>query len=119
MSSITTEFAVKDHFEGKAPVVREIYAALLRATRQFGPVLEEPKKTSIHLVNTTAFAGVATRKDSLLLTIKSDRKLKSPRLHKTEQVSARRFYHQVKLTAPEQADAELLGWLKDAYTLSA
>ena len=84
-----------------------------------GPVIEEPKKTSIHLVNATALAGVATRKDYLILTLKSDRKLTSPRVHKSEQVSAKRFHHEVKLASPTEVDRELIGWLKEAYALSA
>ena len=112
-------FAVRTHFEGKEAVVRQIYDALLRRVRQFGPVVEDPKKTSIHLVNKTAFAGVATRKSAIILTIKSDRDLDSPRIHKSEQASARRFHHEVKLTLPAEVDAELIGWLKDGYALSA
>ena len=111
-------FAVKTHFEGKDAVVREIYTTLLKRVRQFGPVVEDPKKTSIHLVKTTAFAGVATRKSAIILTIKSDRDLDSPRIHKSEQTSARRFHHEVKLTTPVDVDGELIGWLKDAYALS-
>jgi hypothetical protein len=92
---------------------------LLQAAAKLGPILEEPKKTSIHLVNKTAFAGVATRKSALVLTIKSDRKLSSPRIHKSEQTSANRFHHEVKLTSPAEVDSELVQWLKDAYALSA
>jgi hypothetical protein len=91
----------------------------LNAAAKFGPVVEEPKKTSIHLVNKTAFAGVATRKSAMILTIKSDRKIPSPRIHKSEQTSAKRFHHEVKLTAPDEVDFELVKWLKDAYALSA
>jgi hypothetical protein len=86
--------------------------------KQIGPITEEPKKTSIHLVNTTALAGVATRKAHLILTIKSDHKLNSPRVHKTERVSARRFYQEVKLVSPAEVDDELVGWLREAYALS-
>ena len=98
--------------------MRQIYDHLLKHSRRFGPVVEDPKKTSIHLNNATAFAGVATRKNAIILTIKSDRDLDSPRIHKSEQTSARRFHHEVKLTAPADVDAELIGWLKDAYALS-
>jgi hypothetical protein len=119
MNKIISEFSVESHFAGKAPNVHKTYNQLLKVLRQFGPVSEEPKKTSIHLVNTTALAGVATRKDYLILTIKSDRKLTSPRIYKTEQVSAKRFHSEVKLVSPEDIDNELIGWLKDAYTLSA
>jgi hypothetical protein len=115
----TEAFAVEAHFENKEPVVRKIYNQLLQTSRRFGPVVEDPKKTSIHLNHTTAFAGVATRKNGIILTIKSDRDLDSPRIHKSEQTSARRFHHEVKLTAPAEVDAELTRWLKDAYALSA
>jgi hypothetical protein len=113
-----TGFTVKAHFEGKDAGVRQAYDQLLKKTQQFGPVFEDPKKTSIHLVNTTAFAGVATRKTAIILTIKSDRKILSPRIHKTEQTSARRFHHEVKLTSAADVDTELLRWLKEGYELS-
>src|SRR3989442_1935850 len=67
-------FTIESHFEGKDSV-RRIYDRLLKLARRFGPVIEDPKKTSIHLVNKTAFAGVTTRKSAIILTIKSDRKL--------------------------------------------
>src|SRR6266571_5267950 len=111
-------FTVESHFEGKDDSVRRIYDRLLKEARRFGPVVEEPKKTSIHLVNRTAFAGVATRKSAIILTIKSDRKLSSPRVHKSEQTSASRFHHEVKLASPADVDSELVKWLKDAYALS-
>ena len=118
MKKTNSGFTVKTHFEDKDKVVREIYDRLLSKVEQCGPVIEDPKKTSIHLVNRTAFAGVATRKAAINLTIKGDCRLSSPRIHKTEQVSARRFHHEVKLTSPAEVDAELVGWLKNAYALS-
>jgi hypothetical protein len=118
MKAPTNGFSVKSHFEGKEASVRQTYDRLLKNARQFGPVIEEPKKTSIHLVNRTAFAGVATRKSAIVLTIKSDRKLSSPRIHKSERTSANRFHHEVKLVSPVEVDAELVKWLKDAYALS-
>lgn len=116
---MNTEFTVKNHFEGKDPVVRKIYDQLTKALKKFGPIIEDPKKTSIHLVNATALAGVATRKAHLVLTIKSDRKLTSPRIHKTVQTSAKRFHHEIKLTSSAEVTDELIGWLQKAYALSA
>ena len=118
MATPTNGFAVKSHFDGKDASVHATYDRLLKNARQFGPVIEEPKKTSIHLVNRTAFAGVATRKSAIVLTIKSDRKLSNPRIHKSERTSANRFHHEVKLTSPAEVDTELVKWLKDAYELS-
>ena len=54
----------------------------------------------------------------IVLTIKSDRPIKSPRVFKLEQTSAKRFHHEIKLSAIEDLDSELQGWLKAAYDLS-
>jgi hypothetical protein len=114
-----TPFTVKSHFDGKDAVTKQIYDQLLKSVKKFGRVIEDPKKTSIHLVNNSAFAGVATRNKAVVLTIKSDRAWPSPRIHKSEQTSARRFHHEVKLTSVAEVDAELLGWLENAYALSS
>ena len=90
MATTTDGFTLKSHFEHKDAVARQIYDRLVKSSRKFGPVGEEPKKTSIHLVNRTAFAGVATRKSAIILTIKSDPERSSPRIRKFEQTSARR-----------------------------
>ena len=119
MSQTANGFTVKSHFEGKAPNVRKIYDQLIKHLKKFGEITEEPKKTSIHLVNKTAFAGVVTRNRAIILTIKSDRKLSSPRIHKSEQTSASRFHHEVRLTSPVDVDAELTSWLKAAFELSS
>lgn len=118
MSAVPEEYTVHDHFVGKAPVVQEVYGRLLEVLRKIGPVREEPKKTSIHLVRSSALAGVETRKDYLLLNIKTDYPIESPRVTKTEKLSARRFHQKVKLSLPGEVDAELQGWLRDAYELS-
>src|SRR4051794_32702018 len=108
---------VDQHFDGKAEC-RTLYDALVSLAETFGPVAQDPKKTSIHLNRKTAFAGVAVRKAHLVLTIKSDRPIDSPRIFKSEQTSAKRYHHEVKLAAPGDLDAELKGWLKSAYDLS-
>lgn len=119
MNNVLPGFTINSHFVGKDPIVRDIYDQLKKSIKRFGPIVEDPKKTSIHIVNRTALAGVATRKGHLILTIKSDRKLSSPRIHKSEQASARRFHLEIKLTSPADIDEELAGWLKAAYLLSA
>jgi folate-dependent phosphoribosylglycinamide formyltransferase PurN len=99
--------------------VRQIYDRVLKVAAKFGPVNEDPKRTSIHLVNQTAFAGVVTRKRAIVLTIKSDRKILSPRIHKSEHISARRFHHEMKLSLTSEVDSEVAKWLKNAYALSS
>ncbi len=96
-----------------------IYERILTVVKAIGPFTEDPKKTSIHLTRTSAFAGVATRKDALMLTIKSATDIPSPRIAKREQASAHRWHLEVRLEKPSDVDRELKGWLKKAMELSA
>jgi hypothetical protein len=109
---------VEQHFEGKAGSVRDIYDILLAVSREFGPVEEDPKKTSIHLNRKSAFAGVRTGRDHIVLTIKSPVDIPSPRVKKSEQASARRWYCDIKIASPDDIDNEIVGWLKESYELS-
>ena len=99
------------------PAQRAIYQAILRAARSIGPFTEDPKKTSIHLMRKTAFAGVATRKDALQLTLKSATDIRSPRIVKREQASAHRWHVEVRLDDPKQVDRQLTTWLAAAMEL--
>jgi hypothetical protein len=112
------EYAVGHQFAGKDPNVRALYDRLLERLRTLGAVHEEPKKTSIHLANKSGFAGVHTRRNYILLNIRSDHAIDSPRVVKSEQVSRSRYHEEVKLQTLDDIDAELLAWLKDAYDLS-
>lgn len=106
-------------FTRSNPNVRATYDAVLEAARQLGPVRESPKKTSIHLENRTAFAGVGTRKNELVLTLKSTRRINSVRIHKAERASANRWYFYVRVTDPSEVDRELRAWLAQSYEIAS
>jgi len=112
------EPTVEAHFDGKSPHVREIYDKILSACSDFGYLAEDPKKTSIHLNRNTAFAGVKTQVNSLVLTVKAEEDIASDRIANRQQASARRWYCYVKVSSPDEVDGELLGWLKNSYDLS-
>jgi hypothetical protein len=46
--------SVAMHFTGKDPAVRATYQRLIDVARTFGPVTEDAKKTSIHLMRHAA-----------------------------------------------------------------
>lgn len=114
--SLTPEMAA--HFNGRETVVRQIYDQILSASKRFGHVSEEPKKTSIHLVNRSAFAGVQTRKKHLILTIKSAAEIPSDRFFKSLSASANRWYLETRLDSTVMVDEELIGWIEAAYKIS-
>jgi len=111
-------YSVSDHFVNKDPSVRALYDQLISLLRTFGPVQEDPKKTSIHLNRKSALAGVEARRDGLLLNIKSDHPIQSPRIEKSEQISSKRFHYKVRISSPNDLDEELKAWLEEAYILS-
>ena len=90
----------------------------MAAAKKFGPFHEEPKKTSIHLVRATAFAGVAAQNEALILTLKSDRDVPNKRIRRRERASANRWHLEVRLETPDEVDGEVRGWLKRAYSLA-
>ena len=107
------------HFDGRSAEVSKIYESILAVARSFGPVNEDPKKTSIHLTNRTAFAGIQTRRDYLILTVKSTHDITSDRISKREQASANRWHLELKLRTRKDVDSELKAWLREAYDISA
>lgn len=109
---------VEQHFDGRSPVVRSIYDAVLRAAHAFGPVEEDPKKTSIHLNRRSAFAGIQTRKNLLILTIKADSDIDDTRISRREQASANRWHHEIRIESPGEIDEQITGWLHASYALS-
>jgi len=106
-------------FARSNPNVRATYGAVLEAARKLGPVRESAKKTSIHLENRTAFAGVGTRKNELVLTLKSKTRIDSARIHKAERLSEHRWYFYVRLTDPSEVDRELRAWLAQSYAIAS
>jgi len=113
------EPTVREHFEKSSPAVQEIYSRILNEAKKLGPVKQDPKKTSIHLVRRTAFAGIATRKEALWLTLKSDRELSSDRVARQEQASANRWHVEIRLKAPDEVDREVVTWIRKAYELAS
>ena len=112
MNSVETHFAKVD------ANVLATYRRLLTTARTLGPLTEEPKKTSIHLVRETAFAGVATRRASLILTLKSATDIRHARIAKREQASAHRWHVDVRVQEPGEIDRQLVAWLRAAYELA-
>jgi hypothetical protein len=107
----------QDAFTSAGPSSRQLYKQLLTAIRPIGKFREEIKKTSVHLVRASAFAGVHPRKQYLRLTIKAAARIKGPRILKIEQVSKNRWHLEVKLTSEKDINGELLAWLREAYDL--
>jgi hypothetical protein len=109
---------IDDHFVNRPVVLRATYDAIVKASRRLGPVTAEPKKTSIHLVRVSAFAGVAVQKAALILTVKSAQDIHSPRIARHERTSANRWHLEIRVNGPDDIDKELVTWLAQSYELA-
>lgn len=110
--------SVESHFEGKSSRVRDIYETVVAVSREFGPVTEDPKKTSIHLNRKSAFAGVQTRREYLILTVKSAVDVDNSRIVRREQTSRNRWHHELELHDASDVDGQLIDWLRVSYEMS-
>jgi len=102
----------------KSPASQATYAKVIAAVSKLGPVEVEEKKTSLHLTNGRAFAGVHPRANGILLNLVFDGPLENARVHKSAQVSANRHHVEFKLEDPADVDAQMVAWIKRAYSLT-
>lgn len=114
-----TQKTVDQHFSGRDSSLQKIFFRVLAAAGKFGPVSVEPKKTSIHLCNRTAFAGIRVMSNCIALTVKSGKNIENSRIVEHEQTSANRWHLVVRLYSAKDVNRELVNWLRTAYDLSS
>jgi hypothetical protein len=123
MSRTQSPPSIPGPFAERDPAIGKLYAAFVRAARTAapGPVVEDAKKTCVHLnagKGGSAFAGVHPRKAGLLVTVKSVSPIESPRIRKVLAASSRRYYCDLLIEAESDLDAELGRWLAASYSIS-
>jgi hypothetical protein len=111
--------AKTDALSGADPALQRAYARVLHAAQALGPVTEERGARSILLRSRGGFLGVHPKRDSLDLQIVTDRVIRDARVTKVDRVSARRFHVHVRIASEKEVDAQLGGWLREAYDLMA
>lgn len=104
-------------FEGKSSTVFEIYRAILEKLEEIGPIVIEPKKTSIHLKSKSAFGGVHPKKNWLDFNLVMDREVKDSRIVRVEKVSTNRFHNYFRLEKVSDIDESFISLLAESYQL--
>ena len=111
--------AERDSLFAGREVSKDLYRQLVNAVSKVGKFEEEVKKTCIHLVRKSAFAGVHPRKEHLLVTVKSAELIRSPRVLKAIRASKNRWYVDVRVAASADIDSELVSWVRNSDDLCA
>lgn len=109
-----------EFFAGTAPELRELFERFVAATRANGPVAVNVTKSRIALQVRMRFAGILRpRKRYLVATFVLTRPLESPRLFRVEPIPPYYYVHSLRLADAADIDAELEGWLAEAYQVGA
>ena len=101
------------------PTLQRVYARLLKTVQGLGPVVEERGERSVLLRSRGGFLGVHPKREGLDLQIVTDHVIRAARITKVDPVSARRFHVHVRIASEKEVDAQLMGWLREAYDLMA
>ena len=109
-----------EFFAGSAPELRELFERYVAAARANGPVTVNVTKSRIALQVRMRFAGVLRpRKRYLVATFVLTRPVESPRFVRVEPIPPYYYVHSLRLATAADIDAELEGWLAEAYQVGA
>ena len=107
---------IDEHFAAASPALRAAFDAFVAAAREHGDVTLNATKSRITLQARFRFAGVERpRRDHLVAHFVLTRPVRSARLSRVEYVPPSYYVHKLRLHGPEDVDAELRGWLAEAY----
>jgi hypothetical protein len=105
-------------FVGKPPKLKEIFDTVLRELQRDGSAVRvDAVKSSINLAAKSHFGGIRVLKDSLNVGFVLKRRVENPRITKIQDLGHNTFAHMVSVRELGDIDKELLGWLKEAYSL--
>jgi hypothetical protein len=106
-----------DHFIGRDPVVRRIFARFRLIVRACGPVTVYAQKTRIVFQVRVRFAGAVVRKRSLEAGVWLKRRAAHPCLARVEVLLRREYLHYFRFTEPAQLDRAFARLVREAYAI--
>jgi hypothetical protein len=117
MSHSCGHHTIDEHFEGKSPLICELFEALQRAIRHFGPIQVYAQKTRIVFQTRGRFVAVTPRKNYLGGHIWLKRPRSHPLVHRIDPLVGRDFVHNFRITRPEDLDECFCDLLREAYSV--
>jgi hypothetical protein len=105
------------HFRDKPREIRALYDRFVSAVKALGPVKILPEKTRIAFQVRMSFAQITPRRRWLEGHVVLARRLEHPRFRRIETFSPRNHVHLFRIEKLSDIDAELRGWLREAYAV--
>jgi Domain of unknown function (DUF5655) len=110
-------YSLDDHFAGKNEAVRNLFEALVRLLRGFGPVTVLPEKTRIAFQVRMSFAAVSVRRTYLVGHLVLARRVEHPRFARIETISPRNHVHHFRVDRESDLDQDFCEWACEAYAV--
>jgi hypothetical protein len=109
---------LRAHFRGRAANLHPTYRAWAALARSCGPVTIYAQKTRIVFQKRVRFAGAVVRAGYLDASLWLRRRVRHPRLRRTESFEALGCGLHFRLTSPGDIDAALARLMREAYALA-
>lgn len=110
------QHSIDEHFEGKEPVVRRIFDALVGRVRECGEVTVYAQKSRIVFMVAVRFAAVSTRKNALIGHLWMERAASHAAVVRSEVLGARSVLNHFRFTEPSQIDEAFSALIEEAYS---
>ena len=102
-------------FEGKPAHIRALYDRFHEMVRQCGPAKVLPYRNKVGYMVRVRFAGAVPAARWLDVGFWLPRRIESPRFRKIETIYPNAHIHLLRITNSAELDAEVAGWLAEAY----
>jgi hypothetical protein len=108
---------LEDHFAGKPPGLRLLFARLLEEIQACGPVKVVSEKTRIAFHVRMSFMAVTVQQAALGGHFILAERRKHPRFYRIDTLSRANHVHHFRLKGSEEINAEFVDWIRAAYAV--
>jgi hypothetical protein len=106
---------LEDYFSTGPPFERPVFDAVMAGLADVGPIHVEPVSVGIFLKRSRTFAELRPMTRWVAVSFSLPRTETSSRIARKVIPAGARFFHVVNVAGPEEVDAQLVGWLTEAY----
>lgn len=112
------DWTVEDHLRDKPPGSVALYHRFVELVEACGPFTYAVSKTTITFKGSRrGFAGARPTSRGLVGYLDLQRVVEDPRIRSVAPYTKRLFVHQLRISAMEQLDDEVAGWVREAYAV--
>ncbi len=109
-------WTVEQFLVGKGPRARVLFDRFVEMARRCGPVTLQPVKTRVALMVRVRFAGVQRVSErGMTVSFWLKKRIESLRFRRVELIPPNNWLYTLRITALEELDDEVQGWLCEAY----